>query len=79
MNPSRASVTSLKLANYRVNGEIRAGLVHGGFVFDIEDAAKELRLQNLGEKQTIDNLLSNDRLESLESLENDMIRAGYRI
>jgi 2-keto-4-pentenoate hydratase/2-oxohepta-3-ene-1,7-dioic acid hydratase in catechol pathway len=65
----------LKLAHYRRNGETRVGLVNSGLVFDVLDAAKTLGLALHNEPITIDRLLSDGGVESLQPAEEKITRA----
>ena len=65
----------MKLAHYRRNGETRVGLVNSGLVFDVLDAAKTLGLALHNEPITIDRLLSDGGVESLQPAEEKITRA----
>jgi 2-keto-4-pentenoate hydratase/2-oxohepta-3-ene-1,7-dioic acid hydratase in catechol pathway len=65
----------LKLAHYGRNGETRVGLVNGGLVFDVLDAAKTLGLALHNESITIDRLLSDAGVESLQHAEEKITKA----
>lgn len=65
----------MKLAHYRRNGETRVGLVNTGLVFDVLDAAKTLGLALQNEPMTIDRLLSDGVIESLQRTEEKITKA----
>jgi 2-keto-4-pentenoate hydratase/2-oxohepta-3-ene-1,7-dioic acid hydratase in catechol pathway len=65
----------MKLAHYRRNGETRVGLVNSGLVFDVPDAAKTLGLALHNEPITIDRLLSDGGVESLQHAEEKITKA----
>ncbi len=56
----------MRLAHYERNGVTRVGLVESGSVFDVEDAARKLGLPMRDEALTIDTLLADGSLESLQ-------------
>lgn len=56
----------MKLAHYDRNGIIRVGLIEGGSIFDVEDATKRLSLPIRNAPLTIDALLADGSLESLQ-------------
>lgn len=58
----------MKLAHYGRNGETRVGLVNGGLVFDVLDAAKTLGLALHNESITIDRLLSDCGVSNRSSM-----------
>ncbi len=65
----------MKLAHFERDGAIRVGLVHGGRIFDLEDAAKKLGLQIHSKPLTIDSLLSDGTLGSLQQAERNLTGA----
>ena len=61
----------MKFAHYVRNGEIRVGIVQGESLFDLQDSAKALGL-SLEENLTIDRILADGLLKTLESAEGEI-------
>jgi 2-keto-4-pentenoate hydratase/2-oxohepta-3-ene-1,7-dioic acid hydratase in catechol pathway len=59
----------LKLAHYLSNGETRVGIVHEEHIFNLQDAAKKLGLTGFDRYFTIDQLLSQDRIQEFQKIE----------
>jgi 2-keto-4-pentenoate hydratase/2-oxohepta-3-ene-1,7-dioic acid hydratase in catechol pathway len=56
----------VKLANYSKNGKAQAGMVDAGLIFDLEEAANEKGLSNFMRPLTVDEILSNGYLQTLQ-------------
>lgn len=61
----------MKLAHYLRNRQIRVGVVQGESIFDLHDSARALGL-SLEENLTIDRILSDDLLKTLQSAEGEI-------
>ncbi|MGA8904370.1 MAG: fumarylacetoacetate hydrolase family protein [Candidatus Bathyarchaeia archaeon] len=66
----------MKLAHYVKNGETRVGMVKGGLLFDIQDAADTLSLPIRNGSITIDQLLSAGAVKSLQQAEEKITKAS---
>lgn len=69
----------MKLAHYVKNGETRVGMVKGGLLFDIQDAADTLSLPIRNGSITIDQLLSAGAVKSLQQAEEKITKASHGV
>lgn len=66
----------MKVANYVKNGVPRAGIVDKQVIYDLQDAAKELGLSAFAETKTLDRILSEGLLPSLQQITGKITATG---
>ncbi len=66
---------NLKFAHYVKNGSTRVGIVHNDRIFDLGRTVEELGMTPLHGSTSIDQLLSEDILRSLQSTESKIVAA----
>ena len=65
----------MKLAHYLSNDTIRVGVVDGDLIFDLQEAQQRLQLLSANPARTIDEILANGLLSTVEEAEERIIKS----